>query len=334
MKNAEMKQLVCGVGLCFVLSSFPSICLGEDPAPWVAENTNQLLERVKKAPRLSLEISEVLVRPPQEGWELGRVSSVAVGADGLTYILHRLPDADAVVVVDHTGNVIRTWGKGLYSIPHSIRIDPEGNVWTVDSGNSHIYKFAPEGEQLLHIDVGEMPNSGRRFRGAADIAFAPDGHLFVADGYGNGRVIEYDPAGNRIQEWGNLGWGKERGGPFEFNLVHGIAIDNQGIIYAMDRENGRIQRFRRDGTFLGVWDGFGKAYSIYFDGDSMWVSIQRLDHANGSQGWLMKLDPADGTVLGLIAVPETHSVSVTKQGEPVIGVRPNRVFRYQRHPRP
>ena len=57
-----------------------------------------------------------------------------------------------------------------------------------------------------------------------------------------------------------------------------------------------------------------------------------LDHPVASQGWLMKLDPADGTVLGLIAVPETHSVSVTKQGEPLIGVRPNRVFRYQEQP--
>jgi sugar lactone lactonase YvrE len=334
MKNAKSMRSAFILVLYFMLSSLPSICLSEDRAAWIAENTAQLLERVDKAPRLPLELSQVIVQPPREGWELGRVSSVAVGADGLIYVLHRLPDADAVVVIDHTGNVTRTWGKGLYTIPHSIRIDPEGNVWTVDSGNSHIYKFTPEGEQLLHIDVGEMPNKDGGFGGAADIAFATDGHLFVADGYGNGRVLEYDPAGQRIQEWGNLGWGEERGGPFEFNLVHGIAIDNHGIIYAMDRENGRIQRFRRDGTFLGMWDGFGKAYSIFFDGDSIWVSIQRLDYPTASQGWLMKLDPTDGTVLGLIAVPEAHSVSVSKQGEPVIGVRPNRIFRYKKHPSP
>ena len=55
------------------------------------------------------------------------------------------------------GKVLRSWGAGLYSIPHSIRVDPEGNIWTVDAGNSHINKFTPEGERLMHINVGEMP---------------------------------------------------------------------------------------------------------------------------------------------------------------------------------
>ena len=255
------------------------------------------------------------------------------------YVLHRLPDADAVVVLDRAGSVLRSWGKGLYSIPHSIRVDPGGNVWTVDSGNSHIYKFTPEGEQLLHIDVGDMPESipgrppqAQAFRGAADIAFASDGHLLVADGYGNSRVVEYDAEGRRVREWGELGPGDANGGPGEFRLVHGIAIDSEDIIYVADRENGRIQRFRRDGAFLGMWEGLGRVYSLFLDGTVLWAAAQRLDQPPGSQGWLLKIDRDDGTVTALIAVPETHSISLTSDGEPMIGVRPNRVFWYRRPP--
>ena len=311
-----------------------SIALSAEPGTWIAQNTSELLARVTASPRLSLEMGELVVIPPTDGWELGRVSSVAAGSDGLIYVLHRLPDADAVVVLDRSGNVKRSWGKGLYSIPHSIRVDPSGNIWTVDAGNSHIYKFSPEGEELLHIDVGEMPEVDRPFRGAADIAFASDGHLFVADGYGNARVLEYDADGQRIRQWGNIGWGEERGGPFEFRIVHSIAIDNDDIVYVADRENGRIQRFRRDGTFLGMWDGLGKVYSVFFDGNALWAAVQRLDQPNGSQGWLMRLNTKDGTVSGLIAVPETHLVSVTDRDEPMFGVRPNRIFWYQQQPSP
>jgi len=212
------------------------------------------------------------------------------------------------------------------------RVDPSGNVWTVDAGNSHIYKFTPEGEQLLHINVGQMPDYEDQFRGATDIAFMSDGHLFVADGYGNSRVLEYDAMGERIRQWGKLGRGEARGGPGEFRIVHGIAIDNEDIVYVADRENGRIQRFQRDGTYLGTWDGLGKMFALFFDGSVLWAAVQRLDRPDGSQGWLLRLNTDDGRIVDLIAIPETHSVSVTSQGEALIGVWPNRVFWYQHTP--
>ncbi len=332
MKVTHAKQAAEAIGFAMSLLLCTSMSLRAQPEAYRAENTKRLLDRVRAAPRLTLDMAQIVVQPPRQGWALGRVSSVAAGSNGLIYVLHRLPDADAVVVLDRTGNVRRSWGKGLYSIPHSIRVDRSGNVWTVDSGNSHIYKFTPDGEQLLHIDVGQMPDSDRPFRGAADIAFASDGHLFVADGYGNSRVLEYDAAGRPIREWGKLDMGEPNAGPGEFRLVHGIALDSEDIVYVADRENGRIQLFSRDGTYLGMWDGLGRVYSLFFDGDVMWAGVQRLDQPTGSQGWLLRLNIDDGTIADLIAAPETHSVSVTRQGEPLIGVRPNRVFWYQHPP--
>ena len=335
MKSTKLKHIAEALGLAALalVCSFDSV--GAEPEAWIRENTDSLLERVRNAPRMALDLSEIVVNPPSEDWEMARVSSVAAGPDGLIYVLHRpSPDADAVVVLDRSGNVKGSWGKGLYSIPHSIRVDPSGNVWTVDAGNSHIYKFSPDGEQLLHINVGQMPDKEGQFRGAADIAFTSDGHLYVADGYGNSRVLEYDAMGERMREGGQLGRDEAKGGPGEFRIVHGIAIDNEDIIYVADRENGRIQRFQRDGTYLGTWDGLGKVYALFFDGSVLWAGVQRLDQPNGSQGWLLRLNTDDGKVIDLIAIPETHSISVTKQGEPLIGIRPNRVFVYQHTPSP
>jgi len=309
-----------------LIAHVPVSVRAEQPA-WVTRNTEQLLARVQAAPRLALEMSEFVLKLPTEDWEIGMVSSIAASADGLFYVLQRNTDIDAVIVVDGDGNVKRSWGRGLYSIAHSIRIDSAGNVWTVDSGNSWIYKFTPDGEQLLGIDVGEMPDKVSPFRGAADIAFGPDGHLFVADGYGNARVLEYDSAGRRLREWGEAGSGSG-----EFNLVHGIAIDTSSIIYVADRENGRIQRFDRNGNLLGIWDGLGRVVSVHIDGDALWVAVQRLDQPGGSVGWLLRLNRDDGSVDGLVAIPETHGVTISPRGEPLVGLRPNRILWYRHVP--
>jgi sugar lactone lactonase YvrE len=65
--------------------------------------------------------------------------------------------ADPVIAVDKEGRVLHSFGKGLYKIPHAIRLDPEGNVWTVDAGGSTVIKFSPKGEKLLQIEVGGLP---------------------------------------------------------------------------------------------------------------------------------------------------------------------------------
>lgn len=298
--------------------------------PWIAENTRKLLERVDKAPRLRLEMSQFF---PERSFRrsIGMVSSVAAGEDGLIYVIHRNPDFDPVVVFDKEGNFKNSWGTGLFQIPHGIRLDPDGNVWTIDAGNSHIYKFTPDGEQLLHIDIGEMPPSDPDFdggfRGASDIAFSSDGHLFVADGYGNTRVLEYDSDGKRLNEWGSAGRG-----PGEFNVVHGIAIDSNDNIYVADRENGRIQRFDRNGQLLDIWDGLGQVFSLYFDGKIIWAGTNRLDHPNNAVGWVMQIDPSNGDVLGVVTVPWAHSLTVNEAGEFLVGLTPNRILWYRGYP--
>ena len=103
-----------------------------------------------------------------------------------------------------------------------------------------VYKFSPEGKTLLQIEVGGQPAPCGGFCSTTDIAFAPDGHLFIADGYRNARILEYSADGKKLREWGSAGTG-----PGQFRLPHSIQIDDKGVIYVADRENGRVQRFDR-----------------------------------------------------------------------------------------
>jgi len=312
------------ISLAFSLLIYGSFTIAADIEPWKLKNTEQLLNRIGTATKLPLEMSEIDLQLTNFDGEIGVVSSVAVGNDGLFYLLQRNIEVDPVIVINNDGEILRTWGKGLYAIPHSIRIDPDGNVWTVDAGNSQIYKFSPEGKELLHIDVGEIPEIKSRFKGTADIAFASDGNVLIADGYGNARVLEYDQKGQRIREWGSAGTG-----PSEFKIAHAITIDDNDIIYVGDRENGRIQRFDRNGKFLGIWDGLGRVFSLFFDGELIWAGITRLDLPGGSGGFVMQINRESGDVVGIVSAPAVHSVTVTKTGEFLSGLRPNRVIWFQ-----
>ena len=82
------------------------------------------------------------------------VSWVAMDAKGLIYLLQRGDKADPIIVLNRAGKVVKSWGKGMYVMPHSIRIDPAGNVWTTDAASSKVYKFSNEGKKLMEISVG------------------------------------------------------------------------------------------------------------------------------------------------------------------------------------
>ena len=113
------------------------------------------------------------------------------------------------------------FGKGLYKVPHAIRLDPEGNVWTVDAGSSTVIKFSPKGTKLLEIDAGGLPGPTlTAFCGTTDVAFAPKGWIFISDGYAKARILEYTADGKKVREWGSAG-----AGPGQFHLPHSIVVD-------------------------------------------------------------------------------------------------------------
>src|SRR5215468_4702229 len=221
----------------------------EERAKMEAQNVN-LKTMLKNAKKLPYDATDVKVPSPrQAGMDISRVSWIAADKNGLIYFIQRDLDMDPVVVVDRNGTIVRSWGKGMYTMPHAIRVDPQGNVWTTDAASSMVYKFSPDGKTLMQIEVGGQPSpcSGN-FCSTTDVAFAPNGHLFISDGYRNARILEYLPDGTKVREWGGAGTG-----PGQFKLPHSIEIDENGIIYIADRENGRIERFDLQGKYLGEW---------------------------------------------------------------------------------
>jgi DNA-binding beta-propeller fold protein YncE len=277
---------------------------------------------MRGAPPLPLKQSEFPVQPKSADWAMEMVSSVAVDSSGVIYLLQRGSKADPVIAADREGHILRSWGKGLYKIPHSIRVDPAGNIWTTDAASSMVYKFTREGKKLLEINVGGLPVAPKSpFCGTTDIAFAPGGRILISDGYANARILEYNADGKRVREWGTSGTG-----PGQFHLPHGIAIDREGIVYVADRENGRIQRFNLEGRYIGEWGNLGKTFSLKITpGGDLWIGTQPRNVPNGTEGWIVKVDRRTGKVLGAMQSGGTHSIEVNPEGEALTGVRPDKV---------
>jgi hypothetical protein len=281
--------------------------------------TDALRALVQRAPRLPLRPTELAPAPPRDGWAMGMVSWVAADRQGLIYLLQRGEKADPIVVMNRDGKIVRSWGAGLYVMPHAIRIDPQGNVWTTDAASSKVIKFRPDGSKLMEIAVGGQPVPCRNnFCGTTDIAFGRGGHLFISDGYANARILEYTGDGQKVREWGTPGTG-----PGQFRLPHSIQIDDDGIVFVADRENGRVQRFTQDGAYLGEWAAFGKTFGLKADAGAMWLATQPRDLPNLSPGWLMKIDRKSGAVLGSVEVTGVHGMEVMPDGELLVGPGPD-----------
>jgi hypothetical protein len=183
--------------------SVPTLTPGENEArDYRAVKLRRLIEA---SPKLPFEQTDLVIKLPK-GQELGMVSWLAHDAKtGVTWLIQRGDKADPVMAVDKDGRVLRSFGKGMYKIPHTIRLDPEGNVWTVDAGSSTVIKFSPKGKKLLQIDVGGQPDPAMGplrgvFLGTTDIAFASRGRIFISDGYANARILEYTADGRKVRE--------------------------------------------------------------------------------------------------------------------------------------
>lgn len=182
---------------------------------------------------------------------------------------------------DPQGKMIRSWDArgpdGKWSTIHGLFVDHNGYVWTNARESNLTVKFSRDGKPLLVIGTfdktGGSNDTGLMGRPSEIWVDPADNEVFVADGYGNRRIIVFDgDTGKYLRHWGAYGKRPEdsstgatggmgaTGGtgveqvpeapPTQFRTPHGIAGSRDGLIYLSDRANNRIQVFRQNGEFV------------------------------------------------------------------------------------
>lgn len=219
------------------------------------------------------------------GWNFGEVAGVAVDARDHVFVFHRGEHPIMEFMPD--GRLVRSWGSGMFIRPHGIRVDPEGNIWTVDNDTHQVLKMDPAGRVRMVIGRrGQGGESDELFNRPTDVAFAPNGDFYVSDGYVNSRVVKFSKDGRFLTAWGRKGDGEG-----EFNLPHSVAVDQQGRVYVGDRENYRVQVFDSSGKFLSQWRHVGSPWGLDIRPDGT------LFLADGHNDRILKLT-LEGEVLG------------------------------------
>jgi DNA-binding beta-propeller fold protein YncE len=238
------------------------------------------------------EVDPFWPKPLPNHWVLGSTIGLSVDDRDHVWILHRpqtiednLKAADftppigvcckaapQVLEFDQAGNLVGSWGgpgQG-YEWPqsnHGLTVDSRGNVWIGGNGDkdTQILKFDRAGKFLLQIGKQGVHNGSNDlanfWRPARIYEDRAAGEVYIADGYGNRRVIVLDrETGKYKRHWGAYGarpddaavpaYSPQAPPSKHFNTVHCAIVSRDGFVYVCDRVNDRVQVFRTDGTFV------------------------------------------------------------------------------------
>lgn len=251
--------------------------------------TTQLILAQNTAPQLDLEAVPHFLKTPADG-NMIQPTGVAVNSQGHIFAFNK--GNRQLMEFDGQGNYLRSLGHGIFKDPHGLRIDQQDNIWATDLVSHLVIKMNPDGHVLMVL--GENGTSGLLnetrnmvlFFKPADVAIARNGDIYVADGYGNHRIVQMDKNGKLIRTWGKQG--KEDG---NFDNPHNIVMDHRDRIYVADRYNARVQVFDKDGKFLNKWTNIGKPWGLAITPE------RHLYMTDGDNEKILKLD-LEGNILG------------------------------------
>ncbi len=276
---------------------------------------NGVVQPVQNLPNPYTTIRDWGTLPDGRSW--GSVSGIHVDLDGVhIWAGDRCgtnscagSEVDPIVKLDPDGNVVTSFGGGMFIWPHGMHVDRDGNVWVTDArsananeleqypeaaGKGHaVYKFSPEGELLLTLGTpGERGDgTGALLAEPNDVYVAPDGRIFVAEAHSGQnlqeaaettvkRVAKFAPDGTYLMSFGEFGTG-----PGQFRGPHALAMDSQGRLFVADRGNNRIQIFDQDGNHLDTWYQFSRISGLVITGDDVLYAIDSESSELRNPGW-------------------------------------------------
>jgi NHL repeat-containing protein len=211
-----------------------------------------------------------------------------------------------VLKFDSAGNVVKSFGAGMFIFPHKIYIDRDGNVWVVDQRSANerelakspaekqkghtVVKFSPDGNVMLTLGKpGVAGNPPEALTQPTSIVIASNGDLFISEGHNQNpdappetvsRISKFTKEGKFIKSFGKFGTG-----PGEFRGPHDIAMDADGRLFVADRGNMRIQILDQDGKYLGEWKQFSRPSGVYIRNDLIYVTDSESNGVAPHPGW-------------------------------------------------
>ncbi|HWB24982.1 MAG TPA: peptidyl-alpha-hydroxyglycine alpha-amidating lyase family protein [Chitinophagaceae bacterium] len=213
-----------------------------------------------------------------KGFVLGNPSGIGIDTNQNPVVFYRgrrtwpalwpMPSSpikqNTIIVLDRqSGKIIKSWGAGIFVMPHGLTVDRQNNVWVTDCGLQQVLKFNSNGKLLMRVGTANEPgNDSVHFNRPTNVAVADDGSFYVSDGYRNSRVAKFSAQGKFLFQWGAKG-----SSAGQFNIPHGVVLDEKDHVLVADRENSRIEVFDTTGKFLKEWknENFGKMYALVFN---------------------------------------------------------------------
>jgi hypothetical protein len=283
--------------------------------PVMAQNVSGPAKARATTPEIPFDSAPNFLKLPP-GLYMGEGTGVATNSKGHVFAFTRSGET-RLFEFDQNGTFVKEFGVGSYgfAFAHAVRVDKDDNVWAVDEGTNVIQKFSPEGRLLMVL--GKRPDpleqtvmlpGGGQYSGAnrpytfhrpTDIAWDPQGNIFISDGYGDSRVVKYDKNGRFLKSVGTRG-----NGPLQFSTPHAIAVDAKGIVYVADRGNSRMVVLDNDLNQKAVWDTIGAPWAVcisqgphqYIYSSNSFPTGNNFDQASMT-GEIYKME-LDGTVIG------------------------------------
>ncbi|WP_127588340.1 hypothetical protein [Paenibacillus koleovorans] len=215
-----------------------------------------------------------------EGWAkipahvtLGYTHGVECDANGDMYVFHT--GTPSVLKFNSEGEFLAGWGEEFEGGAHGFYLHRETDgqefLYVTDVKRCIMKKLTMDGQTLLTLETPDLPDiyDAERVFKPTDVCVGPNGDIYIADGYGQSYIIQYDAAGNYIHSWG--GKGSE---PGQMKCPHGISLDLRGPepeLYVADRGNFRIQVFTLGGVHKRfIVDDMDMPCNFYYDGDEIY----------------------------------------------------------------
>jgi peptidylamidoglycolate lyase len=228
-----------------------------------------------------------------------------ITADGKGNVLVLVRTAPYFRLFTRDGKFVKAFGDdGLFQSAHSVTIDSQGFLWVTDSVDHLVHKFSPDGRLLMTLGrkgvVGD--NTSRdSFNQPNHVAIAPNGDIYVSDGYQNSRVVHFSSNGQFVRIIG----GVKGGQPGQLQVPHGVALDSQGRILVNDSDNQRVSVFDKQGKFVETWPFPSRGGIAVTSDDTVYISDVNAGIVN-----IVK----NGKLIDSVAADRAHGMGVDTDG--------------------